>query len=227
MLVSLRHAVECAYGQDWSGKSRIAVVRDLTSAQITDNPISLARIVNQFLQPTIDLNIIRVGADLFFGSYEQKIEFAIQQTRVLFALVDLRLGQINQLFINSNDTFYVIDDHAEAEALTEDWSFPNKAIDVFFVHAYLGDTVGRSAINGSCDKQSLGEMTGCVIALEHTEEITALALAHEIAHYLGLRHHGDPHNLMHESLPNGGRLETNQAEVMKRHCFVYPECRAR
>jgi hypothetical protein len=114
----------------------------------------------------------------------------------------------------------VIDDNGEAEALTDEWTVPNRSVDVFVVKLYVGAVAGLSPVGGPCDKDAKG-MDGSVVELVGTT--TGQVLAHEVGHYLGLSHvNGDSTNLMFPSVPNGGLLTASQGNIMLRHCFVSP-----
>ena len=75
----------------------------------------------------------------------------------------------------------VIDNDGEAEALTDEWTVPNNAVDVFAVKLYVGSTAGLSPVPGPCDKDAKG-MDGTVVEL--IGGTTGLVLAHEVGHYL-------------------------------------------
>ena len=50
---------------------------------------------------------------------------------------------------------------------------------------------------------------------------SAIAIAHEVGHYLGLEHEDDlPDNLMFPAALNGGKLYGGQGGVMVIHCSV-------
>ena len=58
------------------------------------------------------------------------------------------------------------------------------------------------------------------VVVELVGEATKIAFPHEICHYLGLDHVGDPTNLMYETTSNGGHLTFGQGVEMAAHCFV-------
>lgn len=63
---------------------------------------------------------------------------------------------------------------------------------------------------------------GSVVAIEGSSNSTALAAAHELAHYLGLSHDLAPGNLMLPSTAgNLGMLRPDQGDKMRKHCFVF------
>lgn len=172
--------------------------------------------------PSVNINIIRVGSENFTSGDETTISNAITTTRNIYATVGLTIP-IAQNFVislaeaNGRD---VIDNDGEAEALTDEWTVQNHAVDVFFVKLYVGSTAGLSAVRGPCDKDAKG-MDGSVVEL--LGNTTGLILAHEVGHYLGLSHvNGDSTNLMFPSVPNGGLLTAGQGATMVRHCFVSP-----
>ena len=171
----------------------------------------------------VNINAIFVGVDLFTDADIQEVVGAIQRTRNIYATVGLTVDQVQfwSIPLGSARGRENIDDDAEAVALTDEWTVPNHALDVFFVRTYAGATIGLSRVDGPCDKNAKG-MDGSVVAIEGTSSITELATAHEIAHYLGLDHDGTPGNLM---FPNTGGVGTflrpDQGANMRDHCFVF------
>ncbi|HEX6160606.1 MAG TPA: matrixin family metalloprotease, partial [Thermoanaerobaculia bacterium] len=96
----------------------------------------------------------------------------------------------------------------------------NHGLDVFFVRGYAGPTIGRSRVDGPCDKDAKG-MDGSVVAIEGSSAATGLVAAHEAAHYLGLSHVNDVTNLMNPSLVfTAFNLTADQGNNMRDHCFV-------
>jgi Metallo-peptidase family M12B Reprolysin-like len=158
---------------------------------------------------------------------EQEIDAALQFTRDTYATVGLGVGRIQHFDITTADANGRdnIDNDAEAAALTTEWTIPNDAMDIFFVLTYAGDTIGRSAIDGPCDKNA-GDLNGSVVAIEGAVATTGFVLAHEAGHYLGLSHVAvtDTANLMNGRVPNGGNLTADQGTNMRDHCFVRPGC---
>lgn len=194
--------------------------------------LSLWEQVDRIGRRHIHLNLIRVSIEDFTRADEEEIDYALQSTRDLYATVNLGIGRVQRCFITrvqANGREY-IDNHAEAEALTHEWTVPNDALDVFFVRTYAGDTVGYSAVYGPCDKDTWADLNGSVVAIAdvpNTHELTAAVLAHEVGHYLGLTHSPDPDNLMHDEVPTPPRvayLTSDQGAVMRQHCFVHPPC---
>ena len=115
--------------------------------------------------------------------------------------------------------------HAEAEALTNDWTVDNDAIDLFFVRTFVIDgyiqPAGQSPVEGPCDKSGV-RMNGCVLRMSGS--IVDYRLAHEVGHYLGLRDVDDNQNVMWNTAPNGGELTPSQGSNMRDHCFVNGGC---
>jgi hypothetical protein len=170
---------------------------------------------------TVHVNAIAVGSDLFTSADWQEVSDSIQRTRTIYATIGLTVGRVEWygIPVGSARGREHIDDNGEAEALTDEWTVPNHALDVFFVRTYAGATIGLSRLDGPCDKNAKG-MDGSVVAIEGSTSITGLVAAHEMAHYLGLGHVDDVNNLMNPTVPNNGNLSADQGNNMRDHCFV-------
>lgn len=169
----------------------------------------------------VDMNMIRVGAEQFTFTDLQEIDSAVRDTRNTYAQISLAVGrvlhwQISTAEASGHDN---IDSDDEASDLTDDWTVPNNALDIFLVLTYAGSTIGLSAVDGSCNKDAKG-MDGSVVAIEGSASTTGFVLGHEAAHYLGLSHVNDSTNLMNPTVPNGGLLTASQGNNMRDHCFV-------
>ena len=176
----------------------------------------------------VHMNIIRVGSDQFSDADEREIDQAIKRTRDIFAPAAVGVGRIEYWDISTGDAAGrdVIDNDAEAEALTNEWTTPNgDAMDIFFVRAYVSDTAGLSAVDGPCNKDAAG-MDGCVVEMNAGGGVSDLALAHEAGHYLGLPHRepDDGSALMNGTAPNSGGINRDEAEIMSNHCFMRLSC---
>jgi hypothetical protein len=189
-------------------------------------PLSVLTHAATKTQTKIDLNIIVVGWEAFVPAGLGEIEAAVQQLRQLYASVDLGIGKIAAFMIPLDEAegHEDIDSSEEADAVQAEWGFAGMAIDVFFVRTWAGAVVGRSPINGPCPENAEPE-SGLVVAIEHSTDITANTLAHELGHYLGLLHHADENNLMFKNVPNGQQLTGEQGQRMRTHCMVRTGCR--
>jgi hypothetical protein len=189
--------------------------------------LSLLTQVHRLQGKHIHLNVIRVGIESFDNDDEREIDRAIEITRDLFAPAKLGIGRIERYFITTADANgrENINSDGEAKTLTDEWTVDNDALDVFFVLTYATSTVGYSRIDGPCNKDAKG-MDGSVVAIEGSVKTTGYALAHEIGHYLGLKHkEEDNTNLMYPSVPNGGNLTSSQGSKIRGHCFVDSGCK--
>ncbi|MEE4175625.1 MAG: zinc-dependent metalloprotease family protein [Xanthomonadales bacterium] len=173
----------------------------------------------------VHMNFIRVGSDQFTNNDLAEMDSALQFTRDNYAQVNLGVGRVRHYHITTADAGGAenINNDDEAEELTNDWTVPNSALDIFFVLTYSGSTIGLSRVDGPCDKDAKG-MDGSVVAIEGNVNTTGFVLAHEAGHYLGLGHSSSPGNLMFGTVPNGGGLTSGQGSNMRDHCFVKSGC---
>ena len=203
-------------------------------------PTSVADQVVRLKFRQIHVNVIRVGSEQFTSGDEREIDGAIEFTRDLYARYGaVAIGRVTRWDITTAAAGGrdVIDNDAEAKALTDQWTIQNGALDAFFVRRYAGNTTGRSAIGGSCDKSDDDQMTGVVVEMGAGGGYSDWSLAHEIGHYLGLPHVGDGsepadsplrRRLMYPLIPDrpypAGTPELTGAEVatMNSHCLGFP-----
>lgn len=156
--------------------------------------VSLLDHVNSLQGRHIHLNIIRVGIDNFTDDEIDKIDYAIYKARDIYRMVNLGVGRVEHYDVLSSDADGKDDlgSEDEAEDLTHDWTVPNDGLDVFMVDTISDpDFVGISPINGPCDKDD-SDMNGVIGGeVNRSAESVARSFAHEIGHYLGLRHNHD------------------------------------
>ncbi len=187
--------------------------------------VSVGTQVNRLKGRHVHMNFIRVGSDQFLASDLSEMDAGLQFTRDNYAQVNLGVGRIEHYVISTAqaDTAENINNDDEAEELTNDWTVPNSALDIFWVLTYSGSTIGLSRVDGPCDKDAKG-MDGSVVAIEGDVNTTGFVLAHEAGHYLGLSHSGSSTNLMFGTVPNGGNLSGSQGSDMRDHCFTRSGC---
>ncbi|MCK4823547.1 hypothetical protein KA005_47790 [bacterium] len=152
--------------------------------------VSLLNQVRSLQGRHVHLNIIRVGIDNFTNAEIDRIEYAIYKVRNIFNTQNLGIGRVEHYNVTSGEAGGKdnIGSEDEAEDLTDDWTVPNDGIDVFMVDNISADFVGMSPVDGPCDKNDK-DMNG-VIGGEVGRNASRVArtFAHEIGHYLGLRH---------------------------------------
>ncbi len=170
---------------------------------------------------SVQINVLLVGWELFTAADRLEVSQAIQRTRAIYATVGLTVYEdwygIPLAYARGRE---FIDDDGEAAALTDEWTVHNHALDVFFVLGYAGTTIGRSRVDGPCDKDAKG-MDGSVVSIESFPEVSGLVAAHEAAHYLGLGHVDDTNNLMNPFVAlTASNLTRDQRINMTDHCFV-------
>ena len=244
-MASLKRIAQCL-----GFASSFSVLHDFLGYRTNFNGrnISLLRQLQLLQNRIININIIRVGIDNFTNAHEEEIDNAIQTTRNIYATVNLGIARVEHFNINvadANGRDVIVND-ASARALTDEWTVSNNSFDVFVVlDEWPGSqpgltTIGFSAVDGPCNKDRSGVMTGSVIALSTDVATTGQCLAHELGHYHALEHvcdlgttggcsggscqprHQD--RLMHPCLPNGGTLSTAEGQIMNNHCFVTNGC---
>ena len=210
--------------------------------------VSILDQINALKGHHIHLNIIRIGDDGFSSTDEENIDAAILITRRIYATRSLGIGRVEHYGVSmaSANGKDVLDSEAEAKDLTNDWRIANNAIDVYFVVDinYGGSVVGQSPIKGPCNKNTAG--WGGMVGGETGRPASALGrtLAHELGHYLGLKHnHGDDpncpgttagcNNLMAQTRCATGcgggvcdavSLTSTQGDKIHTHCFVQSGC---
>lgn len=161
-----------------------------------------------------------------------KAQYALQLARDLYAQVDLGIRRVEwgRIPIDETNGFADVTSLPEAVALTIRFSGRPGAIDVFLIQT-MGKNAGRAPLGGPCSKDSLVNMSGCVIELAGSPRFRGIAIGHEIGHYLGLGHETASTNIMCGPVIfrercdlslNMTNITTAQAAGMKDHCMVNP-----
>lgn len=186
----------------------------------------------------LNLSLILVAHEPdFSGQFTQancqRIQAAIDRMRELYAQVDLGVRKLYWQYIPVADANgYATVDADEATDLTNDWSGDNDGIDVFWV-SNVTDAGGWSNSDGPCDKDEDKERTGAVLEIQGSDDFTGILLAHEVGHYLKLKHANAITNLMGVDSNNDGigelngtstNITTSQGNTMKSSCFVKRAC---
>lgn len=206
--------------------------------------VSLLQQVRSLQGRHAHLNVIAVGFDgIAAGDRDEafeKLDYAIYRVRNIYRQVSLGVGRVEHYAISSADSNGRDDlgSEDEADQLSDEWSVPNDGIDVFVVRNIDSDFVGISPIKGSCDKDASNDgLVGGEIG--RAVEGVARTFAHELGHFLGLRHnHGDDcpttaagkRNLMAQtrcaapSIREAVALTGGQGSTMRGHCSVRPGC---
>ena len=221
-MVSIRQLAQCI----GLGKENFRLARDFFGYRMGAPSLQSLLTQVRLLQGChVHMNFILVGSDQYTNNDLSEIDQALSFTRDTYAQENLGVGRIEHYAISTTDANNAedINNDDEAEELTNDWTVPNEALDIFFVLTYTGNTIGLSVVDGPCDKDAKG-MDGSVVAIEGNPNTTGFVLAHEAGHYLGLDHSGNANNLMFGTVPNGGRLTNGQGADMRDHCFVKPGC---
>jgi hypothetical protein len=167
----------------------------------------------------IDVNLIAVSGDTWTSAEWTMLLTGLTGAAQIYRNVGIRLRSAGTFEIPAASAggYPTIDDDSEAEDLTDDWTVPNSACDVFCVPSYVGSVAGLSPVDGPCDKDAKG-MNGSVV--ERTWPLNVI-IAHEVGHYLGLDHVTAPNNFMNATVGGGSTIITSgQGNTMKKHCFI-------
>lgn len=191
----------------------------------SNTPVSLNTQMGRLGNRHVHMNFIRVGSDQYTAADLDEIDAAAEFTRGNYAAAGLGVGRIQHFIIptaqaNGRD---VINNDGEAQTLTDEWTVPNDALDIFFVRMYVTTTAGLSAVDGPTDKDAKG-MDGSVVEMNAGGGVSNFSLAHEAGHYLGLPHRVDPTALMNRTFPNGGLINSSEAANMSDHGFMKSGC---
>jgi hypothetical protein len=160
-------------------KTSISIVHDLFGYTTgAPRPLSLLTQARLLKGRYINLNIIQVGESYWQASDFKEIDFALDRMREIYGVSSVRLG------IGRIGRFYISDEQAaelgiyygtlwddNAGEITDKFNGPPGAMDVFVVLAWGPGygTLGRSEVDGSCDKSyDLFEMTGSVVSIHAT-----------------------------------------------------------
>lgn len=215
------------------GFSRRTVPPDPTG---TRSVVSLKRQLDRLGGDHHDVNVIRVGSDQFNDADLIEIDYSIYKLRNIWNQVGLGVGRVRHYAIPTSDSDGLDSptSRGELEDITDRWSVPNAGIDLFVPHnmnvtTSSGSILGRSAVGGPCEGKDDKGMNGSVTGLWGSEQ-TARTFAHELGHYLDLRHrNGQPDNLMCQSSKanstrNSTDLTSGQGNDMRDHCLVRGGC---
>jgi hypothetical protein len=205
-----------------------SVVTDVFGYSATRRPMSLKRQLQLVQGPSLGVNVILVGVENFTAADIAETEEALQRTREIYGVVDLGIRKLEWFEISTAAAggYTVIESESEALNLTNDFSAPSNGFLDLFVVQVATTFDGRSATDGSCDKDDGKDMTGSVASLNGPPDNSGNTFAHEIGHYLGLDHVSAPDNF----IGNNGSSNSNtgiagwQGDKMKEHCFVSDVC---
>jgi len=207
--------------------------------------VSLLQQLRECQGESININVIRVGYDALPAATAdddlEKLDYAVYKCRNIFRQVSVGVARVQHWFIdqadaNGRDDIGSAD---EQEALADEWTVPNDGIDAFVVRTISATFIGRSPIDGACDKDDKDDG---LLGGDSTRGYDGLArtFAHEIGHYLTLEHNhgGRPacpnttagqNNLMAQTrcavTVRGSTLLTNgQGSDMRGHCMSRVRC---
>lgn len=226
--------------RDFYGFARGRLPADPTGVTVS---VSLRRQARRLKGRHCAINVIAVGSDQFTDADYEELDYALLRLRDIYDPVNLGVGRVLHWVVSTADAngLDTPTSRGDLEDLTQDWTVDNDGIDVFIPHNMSvasngGMVLGRSAIDGPCDKDAKG-MNGVTCGLWGAEQ-TARTFAHELGHYLGLEHnHGDNcptstaalNNLMAQSrcassTRNSVLLTSGQGSNMRDHCAVRVGC---
>jgi hypothetical protein len=162
-----------------------------------------------------------------------EVQDGLQVARDLYAEVDLGIRRVewDRIPYAEGGDFVIVNGKSEAGRLTHQANGREGAIDVFIVKFIKGFKACFAPAPGPCEKRDalLRDPDGCVVELAQSRQWTGVLIAHEVGHYLGLRHEHDRSNLMcggfavEDDCDPGYEstgITAEQAETMKDHCMI-------
>lgn len=189
--------------------------------------LSLLTQVKRLQKTHCHLDCVRVGTDannLLAAVDEQNLDCAVQMARDIYGAAGVGIGRYNRWWLiplSDNTGYEVIDDDCEASDLVDEYNAPGGGIDIFFVQAYAGSTVGLYPAKGD----------GVVVESRENNFLgTARTFSHELGHFFGLGHENDkPNNLMCQSgsanpMPGSTQLNSGQVSDVKDHDDTVGAC---
>lgn len=251
--MSVRSVRQAMNAMDLGGVGNLSVMRDVLGfwrgtaptdpSTSTPVEVTLGEAFEALERKHIHLNLIEVGFDATgvgnMDVADNKVDYAVHRTRRIYATQQLGLGRVGYYWIGVADAngYDDLGSESEADDLSDDWSVPNDAVDMFLV-ANISDSdfVGISPVPGDCSKG--GKDDGLVGGeVDRDAEGFSRTTAHELGHFLNLSHnHGDScpttsagqENLMAQtrcavSTRSSVQLTSSQGSTMRGRCQVRAE----
>ena len=249
-MASVKAIMNCI-GVDTSGtRSLLFFLFGFSRARVPTDPdttvraeVSLLRLIRDLQGQHIHLNVIRVGFDNFSPTAADlaamNLDYAVYRIRNIYRPQSLGVGRVEHYFITQAEANgrENIGSEDEANALWNEWSVQNDALDVFVVRNIVG-FLGLSPVEGTCDKSDDddGSLGGHIT---RPPDGLSRTFAHEVGHFLGLDHnHGDgscpsttagKNRLMAQtgcaiSLRTSVNLTGTEGVDMRDHCSVKSGC---
>jgi hypothetical protein len=231
---SLRSYAQCiGLGQDFSLLHDFFGLRSVPIAR----ELSVRQQMERLNAVHFHINVILVGSDAFSSNELDDVSDAIFGTREIYAKAGIGVGRVEWYVIPVNEAHGHDDISSDDEAveLTDLWSVPNNALDVFIVRDdWFDDGMthkGLSDQGASCDKDGKS-MSGSVVSLSGFA--TRFTMAHEIGHDLGLHHNVDVEDIdeaTEEQKKNlmfpvmiAGLITPLQVATILQHCRMRSGC---